>query len=177
MEKRGYGTDNCRSTVQYTRHFPPPVASVADPYRTRIVLPDRDRHSEHAGLVSIPSTCFLYFFHENLNMLSKIFKIIAHLPLMRKEKHSKLRNSLNWHCYEQKSKKFELFSKICTVELGVGSACGSALFWCQSLCGSGSDLDRRRKGKSDPDLHRKDDDPQHCLLLCVRYFLQLYCIT
>jgi hypothetical protein len=66
--------------------------------RIRIILPDPDsdrrRHLGHAdpvrGSVSIPNTCIFYFFHENFNMLSKIIKIMTHLPLMRKEKYYKL---------------------------------------------------------------------------------------
>jgi hypothetical protein len=48
--------------------------------RIRIGLPDRI-NSKHM---------YYYFFHENFNMLSKILKIMTHLPLMSKEKHCKL---------------------------------------------------------------------------------------
>jgi hypothetical protein len=43
-----------------------------------------------AGSVSIPSTYIVYFLHDIVNILSNIHKTMTHLPLMRKEKHSKL---------------------------------------------------------------------------------------
>ncbi len=67
-----------------------PVISVvdADPYRVgsasfcRIRIPPIR--------IGVPNTCIFYFLHENFNMLFKILKIMAHLPLKIKEKHCKL---------------------------------------------------------------------------------------
>jgi hypothetical protein len=42
------------------------------------------------GAVPINSRRSVFIFHENFNLLSKILKILTHLPLMAKEKHCKL---------------------------------------------------------------------------------------
>ncbi len=101
----------------WTQKFQSTVSQAV--FWTWIQIGSDPHHLAGSGLVSIPSICIFYFFHEYFNMWSKILKFMTHLPLMSKEKLCKL--AFLWI----KVKKCCLFSNMC--ETGVGMWIGIVL--------------------------------------------------
>ena len=116
----------------------------SDPHNfagSRSGLVSRACRSGSGPSISIPSKCIFLLFNENFNMLSKILKIITHLPLMWKEIYFNL--PLLWI----KVKKFSpSFSKC--VKLGKDRII------LMPIRNPDPELDRHQNGKSDPDRHR-----------------------
>ncbi len=133
-----------------------------------------NRHPGHADpdryqVVANEKCNNLTFFPKQICILSKKIKIMAHLILMRKIKHSKL--AMLW----LKVKKYSDFPTC--VKLGVGSAWGSASFWCQSGSGSGSTGEIRiRIVNNMMPMHNTGQNKENIQIsyICLLFYLFLF---